>query len=72
MKPIKTAVLGYGDSATYKIYDAKGVVDGKQVICGNYLKYYSQMAQAIRGVCEPEVTKEQATLLIKYLEVVGN
>jgi hypothetical protein len=32
--------------------------------------YYTQMAVAIRKGATPEVTKEEAALLIKYLEMI--
>lgn len=61
----------YGDLATYDVYGSDGtIISQPQVVKGNYLAYYSQMAQAIRGLKEPEVKKEESARLIKYLEAV--
>ena len=60
----------YGDNAMYSIIDLEGNKSSKQVVKGNYLMYYTQMAKAIREGAKPEVTKEEAALLIKYLEQV--
>lgn len=60
----------YGDDAKYDIWSDLDIIEQPQVDTGNYLMYYTQMANAIRGFAEPEVTKEQAALLIRYLESV--
>lgn len=67
MKPLDA---NYGDNAMYDIYNLDGTIDHKQVEKGNYLMYYTQMAKAIREGAAPEVTKEEAALLIKYLEKI--
>ncbi len=60
----------YGDEAKYDIYDGLTIIDQPQVDNGNYLMYYTQMANAIRGLAEPEVTKEEAARLIQYLQSI--
>jgi len=67
---IKPLSADYGDNAFYDIYEVDGSKSSKQVVKGNYLRYYTQMAKAIREGAAPEVTKEQAALVIKYLEQV--
>lgn len=67
MKPLD---VNYGDNALYDIIDFEENKTSQQVVKGNYLMYYTQMAKAIREGATPEVTKEEAALLIKYLEQV--
>lgn len=62
--------VNYGDNAMYDLVDLEGNISKKQVIKGNYLMYYTQMFNAIRKGATPEVTKEEAALLIKYLEKI--
>ncbi|MCI2285626.1 Gfo/Idh/MocA family oxidoreductase [Colwellia sp. MSW7] len=60
----------YGDNATYDFYDIDGNKESIQVIKGNYLDYYSKLADAINNDGELPVSHEDAALLIKYLEDV--
>jgi len=57
----------YGDNAVYHQYDYDGNKIEHTVIKGNYLIFFSELAEAIRNGGKPPVTEEEALLIIKYL-----
>lgn len=61
----------YGDNSLYNVHKLDGTMETRRVAKGNYLMYYTQLAKAIRGEQEAEVTKEDAALLIHYLERIA-
>lgn len=58
----------YGDNASYDFYSIDGNKTSRQVVKGNYLNYYSKLADAINNNDELPVSHEDAALLIKYIE----
>jgi len=59
----------YGDKAVYHQYDYEGNKIEKVVEKGNYLMFFSELAEAIRNGGKPPVTPEEALRVIKYLSV---
>ncbi len=59
-----------GDNASYDYYDLEGNKSSIQVAKGNYLAYFTQLADAINNGGEPPVSCEDAAMLIKHLEDV--
>lgn len=57
----------YGDNAVYHQYDYKGNKIEKVVEKGNYLMFFSELAEAIKNNGKPPVTPEEALRVIKYL-----
>jgi len=62
----------YGDKAYYDHYDYEGNKTSHQVIKGNYLMYFTKLADAIRNGGEPPVSTEDAIRLIGYLEAISH
>ena len=57
----------YGDNAVYHQYDNQGNKIEKVVEKGNYLLFFSELAEAIRNNGKPPVTPVEALRVIKYL-----
>jgi scyllo-inositol 2-dehydrogenase (NADP+) len=57
----------YGDNAIYHQYDYQGNKIEKVVVKGNYLMFFTELAQAIRNGGKPPVTPEEALNVIKLL-----
>ena len=73
LQGIKPSDPNYGDNALYDCHKLDGTMEKKRVVKGNYLMYYTQLAKALRGMAEAEVTKEEALMLTQYLEkIVAN
>lgn len=62
----------YGDNAYYDLYDFKGNKTSHQVVKGNYMGYFSQLAKAIRSGEQPPVVTEESVKLISRLEAIRN
>lgn len=58
----------YGDNALYDCYDLEGKKTSHQVILGNYLAYYTELAQAIRNNGPTPVSEGDIIRLTKMLE----
>lgn len=61
----------YGDNAMYDLFDADGNKTSHRVIKGNYLMYFTMLADAIRNGGEPPVSTAESVRLIKYLELAA-
>lgn len=61
----------YGDNALYDYFDLNGDKSSHQVEKGNYMMYFTELAQAIRKGGKPPVTPEEAERLIEYLRNVS-
>lgn len=57
----------YGDNAIYYHYDGLGNKFDKTVEKGNYLMFFTELAQAIRNGGKPPVTTNEALKVIEYL-----
>jgi scyllo-inositol 2-dehydrogenase (NADP+) len=57
----------YGDNAVYHQYDYEGNKIERVVEKGNYLMFFSELADAIRNNGRPPVTPDEALKVIKYL-----
>ena len=58
----------FGDNAYYDLYDFQGNKSRHQVVRGNYMAYFTQLAKAIREGGQPPVKVGDATRVIKYLD----
>lgn len=61
----------YGDNAMYDLYDNDGNKTSHQVVKGNYLMYFTMLADAIRNGGKPPVSTDEAIRLIKYLALAA-
>jgi len=61
----------YGDNAMYDLYDNDGKKTSHQVVKGNYLMYFTLLADAIRNGGKPPVSTAEAVRLIKYLTLAA-
>ncbi len=59
----------YGDNAMYDLFDNDGNKTSHQVVKGNYLMYFTMLADAIRTGGKPPVSTADAVRLIKYLNL---
>ena len=58
----------FGDNAHYDFYDLDGNKESRKVMKGNYLEFFTVLAQAIHGHGEPPVSADHREWLIKQLE----
>ena len=61
----------YGDNAMYDLFDNEGKKTSHQVVKGNYLMYFTMLADAIRNGGKPPVSTTEAIRLIKYLALAS-
>ncbi len=62
----------YGDTSTYDFFDLEGNKTTHKKLPGNYLKYFDQLADAIRNNGELPVSHEDALTVITFLERISN
>ncbi len=68
LRPLDTK---YGDSSNYDIFDLQGNKSSEQVIKGNYLMFFTVLAEAIRDGKKLPVSNEDAVRVITYLEQIS-